>query len=88
MSALAQIYAMRGYFVTGSDAFLDSGMTNLPIWKNLDKLNIKFCRQNASGITPDLDGVILSSAINKKNPDYIKAQKLKLRLIPKQEFPP
>lgn len=81
MSALAQICAMRGDKVSGSDKFLDSKVADLPLWGSLKKLGVKFYPQDASGITKDLDGVILSSAINEQNPDYLKAKQLNLPLI-------
>jgi UDP-N-acetylmuramate--alanine ligase len=79
MSALAQIYAMRGYSVSGSDKFLDADI-KIPLWDNLKKLGIKFYPQDGIAVTGDLDGVIVSSAISKDNPDYKKAESLGLKL--------
>lgn len=81
MSALAQIYAMRGYSVTGSDKFLDSGITNLAIWNSLKKLGVKFYPQDGSAITENLDAVVLSGAISTDNPDFVAAKKMGIKLV-------
>lgn len=81
MSALAQVYAARGCKITGSDRLLDNGLTNLPLWEILKQAAVEFFPQNASGVTKDLDAVILSGAIDAANPDFTEAKKLGLKIL-------
>ena len=71
MSALAQLHAMGGDEVTGSDRLINKGFTDLPIWQTLKKLGVKLYPQDGSGITEDTDAVVLTSAIE---PDNIEIQ--------------
>jgi len=86
MSALAQIHAMSGDIVSGSDRLMDKGFTNLPLWSVFKKLNIKLHRQDGSGVTPDLNLVVLSSAIEAENRDWDKAKDLKLPIAHRSEL--
>ncbi|NLO92347.1 MAG: UDP-N-acetylmuramate--alanine ligase [Elusimicrobia bacterium] len=86
MSALAQIHAMSGDIVSGSDRLLDKGFTALPLWPVFKKLNIKLHRQDGSGVTPELNLVVLSSAIEDGNRDWDKAKDLKLPIAHRSEL--
>ena len=86
MSALAQIHAMSGDIVSGSDRLMDKGFTSLPLWSVFKKLNIKLHRQDGSGVTPDLNLVVLSSAIEAENRDWDKAKDLKLPIAHRSEL--
>ena len=50
MSALAQLHAMGGDQVTGSDRLISKGYTDMALWDYLKKLNIKLFPQDGSGI--------------------------------------
>lgn len=79
MSALAQLHAMAGDEVTGSDRLINKGFTDLPIWKELKKLGVRIYPQDGSGIAEDTDAVILTSAIE---PDNVEIQAAKKYSIP------
>lgn len=86
MSALAQLHAMGGDTVSGSDRLLDKGFTALPMWNKLTALGIKLCGQTGEGITKDLDYLVLSSAIEKDNPDIIRAKELGIKVVHRSEL--
>jgi UDP-N-acetylmuramate--alanine ligase len=86
MSALAQLHAMAGDEVSGSDRLLDKGYSNLPMWDKLSALNIQLYGQNAAGIHKGLDCVVLSSAIETDNPDLSKAKEYGLKIIHRSEL--
>ncbi len=86
MSALAQLHALGGDTVTGSDRLLDKGYTNLPMWEKLTALGIKLYGQNGQGITKDLDYVVLSSAIESGNPDSDRAKELGIKILHRSEL--
>ncbi len=79
MSALAQIHAMAGDEVTGSDRLINNGFTKLPVWDSLIKLGVKIYPQDGSGIRNNTDVVVLTSAIE---PDNIEIQVAKKYAIP------
>ncbi|MCX5783664.1 MAG: Mur ligase domain-containing protein [Elusimicrobia bacterium] len=86
MSALAQIHAMAGDEVSGSDRLLDKGVHSLSLWENLRKLGVKFSPQDGSGVNKSLDAVAVSSAIEDDNPDLLKAKELKIKLLHRSEL--
>lgn len=79
MSALAQIHALAGDEVTGSDRLINNGFTHLPVWESLTKLGVKIYPQDGSGIRNNTDVVVLTSAIE---PDNIEIQIAKKYSIP------
>lgn len=86
MSALAQLHAMGGDTVSGSDRLLDKGFSALPMWEKLAALNIRLCGQNGLGVTKELDYLVLSSAIEKDNPDFIRARELGVKVVHRAEL--
>ena len=86
MSALAQLCAMKGCVVSGSDRLISSGHTDLAIWTYLEKLNIKIFPQDGSGITKDVQLMVLSSAIEKDNLEIKKANELGIKIIHRSEL--
>ena len=73
MSSLAQILKLSGYEVQGSDRNFDLGRDEQNKLA-LEKMGIKIFPQDGSGITPDLDFVCASTAVEDTIPD-IKAAK-------------
>ena len=69
MSAVAQILAATGARVTGSDRFLDSG-NDLEIFAKLRLAGIEIVAQDGFAISKDTTAVVVSTAIEKDNPDY------------------
>lgn len=86
MSALAQLHAMSGDTITGSDRLLDKGYTSLPIWDKLTQLGVKFTPQDGSGVTKDLDAVVLSTAIENDNPEVARAKEFGIKIIHRSEL--
>jgi UDP-N-acetylmuramate--alanine ligase len=86
MSALAQLHAMAGEEVTGSDRLINKGLINLPIWQYLIKLGVKIYPQDASGIDEKTDAVVLTSAIEPDNIEIAKAKKLNIPLLHRSEL--
>lgn len=86
MSALAQLHAMNGDEVTGSDRLINNGFTQLPIWQALIKLGVKVFPQNGSAITPDTDAVILTSAIEPDNIEIKKAKEYGIPVLHRSEL--
>lgn len=83
MSALAQAYLDRDYWVSGSDRLLATGQKT-PILEVLDKQGVKLYPQDGSAITPQTI-VVYSTAIEADNPDYLQAQTLHCTLLHRSE---
>lgn len=81
MSALAQLHAMSGDIVTGSDRLISKGYKDLALWDYLTKLNIQLFPQDGSGLDEHTNLVILSSAIEADNPELQKAKQLDIPVM-------
>lgn len=68
ISPLEQIMSLRGYTVYGSDHSFDIGK-DADRKKALEEVGINIMPQDGSMITPDLEWLCVSAAINKSNPD-------------------
>ncbi len=77
MSALAQIQAMAGGIVMGSDRDCDAKASSEK-FKHLTNLGIKLFPQDGTGIDEKIGGVVKSTAIEDDNPDVKAALKLKI----------
>lgn len=80
MSAIAQYLSGRGESVSGSDRLFgktDKSDTQI----KLEQAGIKCFFQDGSGITPDVDAVVVSTAIEESNVEYQKAVSLKIPVI-------
>lgn len=86
MSALAQLHAMSGDEVTGSDRLISKGFTDLALWDYLTKLGIQLFAQDGSGLDDKTDLMILSSAIESDNPEIQKARELGLPTMHRSEL--
>ncbi len=85
MSALAQVLVAYPYEVTGSDRYYDQG-ADLEVIKKLRCAGIRFVPQNGSGLTKETLGLIVSTAIEKDNPDLITARQLGVPVIHRAEM--
>ncbi len=85
MSALSQMAAMEGHEVGGSDRDFDNNRNSSLKYK-LEKLSIKIFPQDGSGIFQSADALIVSTAVEKENPDILKAKKLNIPVIHRSEF--
>lgn len=86
MSALAQLHAMGGDSVTGSDRLINKGMTDLPVFNALRNLGAIIFPQDGSGIDKNTELVILSSAIEEDNPELLKAKELGIKTMHRSEL--
>lgn len=74
ISPLEQIMVLKGYAVFGSDQSFDLGK-DTERKKALTDAGIRIVPQDGSGITPDLEWLCVSAAINENNPDIKAARK-------------
>jgi UDP-N-acetylmuramate--alanine ligase len=85
MSALAQVAAMEGRSVSGSDRDFDRGR-NLGVRAALQKLGITIFPQNGSGVNERTSELALSTAIEDSNPEVVKAKELGLKISHRSEL--
>lgn len=74
MNALAQALAGSGWTVTGSDRYADEGQ-DLDVIRKLKAAGVRFFPQDGSGVTPRTGAVVVSTAIEKDNPDIAAAER-------------
>lgn len=72
MSALAQVLLAEGRRVTGSDRHCDAGR-DLDVVAKLRRAGVGFLPQDGSGVAPGTAVVVVSTAIEKDNPDLAAA---------------
>ncbi len=80
MSPLAQILLAQGARVSGSDRYLDKG-ENLDVLVKLRTGGADLVPQDGSGVKPGLAAVVVSTAIEKDNPDLAAAERLGIPVI-------
>jgi len=85
MSALAQAVIARGDAVTGSDRDNDAGK-DLEVIRKLRAGGVQFRRQDGSGVSEKTSGVVVSTAIEKDNPDILAANRLRVPIIHRSEM--
>ena len=84
MSAVAQALVAAGFKVTGSDRFLDTG-NDLEIFTKLRKAGIEIVPQDGSAISSATTAIVVSTAIEKDNPDYKTATELGVKILHRSE---
>ena len=80
MSSLAQVLSQRGDWVGGSDRNFDKNL-NKRFFAKLQKQGIFLFPQKGSSIPHKLDFLVISTAIEKNNPEMLKATSLKIPVI-------
>ena len=85
MSAIAQYLRGTGLHVAGSDRLFCPGNKML-IQEQFENLDIQCFSQDGSGITPDTDVVVVSTAIEENNIEYRKAKELGIPLMKRSEL--
>jgi len=85
MSALAQVAAMEGRRVSGSDRDFDRGR-NLGVKSALEKLGIRIFPQDGSGVNGDTAELALSTAIEDSNPEVVGARELGIKISHRSEL--
>ncbi|MCD4653719.1 hypothetical protein K8T06_07260 [bacterium] len=84
MNGIARVMNLQGYSISGSDRDRDKGHRP-EFYKAMEKSGIFLYPQDGSGISRETDYVITSTAVEKRIPDLIKADKLNLRVIHRSE---
>lgn len=85
MSALAQVKAMEGRSVSGSDRDFDRGR-NLGVKASLEALGIKLFPQDGSGVNDETAELALSTAIEDTNPEVVRAKERGLKIWHRSEL--
>ncbi|OVE82143.1 hypothetical protein BVY04_01790 [bacterium M21] len=85
MSALAMILSSRGETVSGSDRSFDQG-ANIEFSQTLTERGITLCPQDGSGITREVDVLVVSTAIEQSIPDVKAAVDAKIKIIRRAEL--
>lgn len=76
MNGVAQLAAHAGYTVSGSDR-----ASGLPVFQTLEKLGVRICPQDGSGLAEDTAAVVYSTAIESDNPDLLRAKAFGIPLL-------
>jgi UDP-N-acetylmuramate--alanine ligase len=85
MSSLAKIMISKNVTIYGSDRNNDQG--RFPEhFEGLKSAGVHMVAQDGSGVTNDLDALIVSSAVESSIPDVAKAQKLGVQIIKRAEL--
>lgn len=85
MSAIAQYLRGVGKTVSGSDRLFGKENKML-IQEQFEKQGIQCFFQDASGLTPDVDVLVVSTAIEESNVEYQKALSLNIPIIKRSEL--
>jgi len=85
VSALALFMALRGHNVSGSDRQFDMGSGTL-LKDRLIKAGISPVPQDGSGITPELDLMVMSTAVEKDRPEVLRAREFGISVMTRPEF--
>ncbi len=85
MSAIAQYLCGCGKKVSGSDRQFGNE-TKLLIQEQLEKQGIGCFKQDASGITADVDVVVISTAIEDTNVELVKAREMGIKVMKRSEL--
>jgi len=80
MSGIAEVMHNLGYFVSGSD------IQDSPVTARLKELGIKIFINHAAENIKDIDVIVISTAIDKDNPELKAAIKNKIPIMPRAEM--
>lgn len=83
MNGLAQLAALSGHSVSGSDRGYDPSTEP---FKSLEKLGVHMYPQDGSGLGAGTHAVVYSTAIESDNPDIRKTKELEIPLLHRAEF--
>ena len=85
MSAIAQYLKGLGKTVSGSDRLFKPGQ-NMLIQEQFEKMGIQCFNQDASGVTSDVDVLVISTAIEETNVELQKAKSLNIPVVKRSEL--
>ena len=79
MSALAQAFLDAGYTVTGADrALRDVVGPRSPVLAELERQGVRLYPDDGSGVGPETQRIVISTAIEATNPDLCRAKALNI----------
>jgi UDP-N-acetylmuramate--alanine ligase len=82
MNPLAQLVRARGHEVQGSDRSLDQGK-NQEVAARLRALDIVLKPQDGNAVTPSIDRLVYSTAVESDTPELRQARALGIELVPR-----
>jgi UDP-N-acetylmuramate--alanine ligase len=85
MSAIAQYLAGSGKQVGGSDRYFSAGIAS-DTRRKLEACGIRCFEQDGTGITPDTDWVVVSTAVEDTVPEVRKALQLGIPILKRSEL--
>jgi UDP-N-acetylmuramate--alanine ligase len=85
VSAIAGFMAGRGHVVYGSDRLFDRDPENR-ICRLLKSRGITVVRQDGGGLDNTFDAAVFSTAVEKNNPDFIRAEELEIPIRTRPEY--
>jgi len=85
MSSLAQLLRQRGCRVCGSDRSFDRRQ-NLPLFRKLQLQGIELAPQQEQSVTPDIDELIVSTAIEASSGEIMRARRLGIPVVHRSEL--
>jgi len=80
MSGIAEVLNNLGYNITGSDISSNKATSKL------ERMGCKISYEHLATNVEGSQAVVVSSAIDKNNPEIIKARKLKIPIVPRAEM--
>ncbi|MDC9714953.1 MAG: UDP-N-acetylmuramate--L-alanine ligase [Gammaproteobacteria bacterium] len=80
MSGIAEVLHNLDYQISGSD------LNQSPITERLQKLGCQIFSSHHQDNISNADAVVISSAIDKRNPELIKAHKVNIPVVPRAEM--
>jgi UDP-N-acetylmuramate--alanine ligase len=85
VSAIAGFMADKGHTVAGSDRLFDRDPEH-PMMKVLAVNGIRLVPQDGKGIDGSFDFAVFSTAVEKSNPDFLKAEELRMPVRTRPEY--
>lgn len=85
VSSLAIFSALRGHCISGSDRQIDSGSCG-SLKDRLIKAGIHLVPQDGNGITRDIELLVISTAVEKDQPEVLRARELGIHIMTRPEF--
>ncbi len=85
VSAIAGFVADKGYSVSGSDRLFDRNPQH-PVCRRLKEHGILIVPQDGAGIDKSFDLVVFSTAVEKDNPEFIRAHALGIPVRTRPEY--
>lgn len=86
MSALAQFLAGMGKQVSGSDRLFSSAGADPSIRARLEEAGIQCFEQDGSGITAEIECVVVSTAVEETTVEYVKAVSLGIPILQRSDL--